>query len=161
MGCLDENILRRLRQRGRPGGKARRTSAQSRRSPTLPLTAINLLHAVAYGYRATGQDDKAREQLDYIEQVLAAKENEGSAGSPGFLEQKALSLAMQGKLSQGGEVLTAAVEAGWRNYRIVMHDPRWQELLELPAVGPSLAIVTADLDRQVIEVEAILSEQNY
>lgn len=126
-----------------------------------PLTAINLLHAVAYGYRATGQDDKAREQLDYIEQVLAAKENEGSAGSPGFLEQKALNLAMQGKLSQAGEVLTAAVEAGWRNYRIVMHDPRWQELLELPAVGPSLAIVTADLDRQVIEVEAILSEQNY
>lgn len=122
--------------------------------------STDLLQAMAYGYRMTGQDRKAGEMLDYAQKVLEAKEQEGKA-SPAVLGQKALNLAMLGRLSQAGDVLAAAVDAGWRNYRLVMHDPRWQELLDLPALDPLLAFVTADLDRQAIEIEAILAEQNY
>lgn len=122
------------------------------------ITSIDFCHALAYGYRMTGQDRKANEELDYVQKVLEAKEQEGSAGSPEVLEQKALNLALRGHLQQAGEVLSVAVEAGWRNYRIVMHDPRWQELLELPALEPLLAFVTTDIDRQATEIEAILAE---
>ena len=130
-------------------------------SAQLPPSTLDLLHALAYGYAMTGQDSKARAQLEFIQQVLAAKEQQGSAGSPAVLEQKALNLAMRGDLSGAGEVLAAAVDAGWRNYRIVVHDPRWQELLELPALEPALSFVTADLDRQAFEIEAIRAKQGY
>jgi hypothetical protein len=59
------------------------------------------------------------------------------------------------------ERLEQAVEAGWRQYYINMHDPRWSTLTDDPRYQALMAEVKADVDRQRAEVERIDAQEDF
>jgi hypothetical protein len=123
----------------------------------LSVSSIDLLHTLAYGYRMRNQEQKAVTLLEYLNGQLQERRNKGTDGNPLMTAQHALNHAMRNDMTAAKAALARAVDAGWRNYRYNAHDPRWQELLELPEVAPLVAIVTADLDRQAGSAATILA----
>jgi tetratricopeptide (TPR) repeat protein len=121
------------------------------------IGTIDLLHALAYGYRMAGLPQKADAILDYLQALFQEMQQQGTVGNPLMAAQQALNHAMRNDMAAAEAALADAVDAGWRNYWYVANDPRWQELLELPGVAPIIAKVTADLELQAREVEVILT----
>jgi hypothetical protein len=121
------------------------------------VDVIDLLHTLAYGYRMAGLDQKADAILDYLHTLFQEMQQQDAVGNPLMAAQRALNHAMRNDMAAAEAALAVAVNAGWRNYRYIANDPRWQELLERPGVAPLIAIVTADLALQASEVEAILT----
>jgi hypothetical protein len=104
-----------------------------------------------------GLNQKADAILDYLQALFQDMQQQVSVGNPLMAAQRALNHAMRNDMAAAEAALAVAVNAGWRNYRYIANDPRWQELLERPGVAPLIAIVTADLALQASEVEAILT----
>lgn len=123
-------------------------------------TAVNLLHALAYAYRETGNAPQATEVLELAAAFVDAEMKKGNPASPAWLEQQALNLTMSGDLEGAAAALALAVDAGWRNYRLLAHDPRWRPLFGLPGLGPLLTSVEDDLDRQAAEIESLMVDLN-
>jgi hypothetical protein len=57
--------------------------------------------------------------------------------------------------------LEQAVRAGWREYYIRQHDPRWAALKDNPRYQALMAEVKADVDRQRAEVEHIDAQEDF
>jgi TolB-like protein len=126
----------------------------------LPLDTVDLLHILAFAYRATGNTRQAEDILEIAAASVEAQLEKGVSKSPEWLEQQALNLTMQGNLNDAAATLALAVDAGWRNYRLLAHDPRWQPLFSLAKLEPLLIAVESDLDRQAREVNSILADLN-
>lgn len=122
--------------------------------------ATDFVHALAYAYRATGQRDLADEALqDAAEYFVELAERDQHSGG-GTLALMALNRAMRGDYDGGARTLSDAVDAGWRDYYYVLHDPRWQLLLEREDVQALMERVRADLERQRTLIEADDDEDN-
>ena len=76
----------------------------------------------------------------------------GQAGNPHFMEKAALLFTLKGDLEEALKWLDEAVDAGWREYYVVRHDPRWQELLQLPEAQALMSEAKADLERQAARI---------
>ena len=57
--------------------------------------------------------------------------------------------------------LERALRAGWRQYYVMRHDPRWAALADNPRYRALMAEVKADVDRQRAEVERIDAEEDF
>ena len=55
---------------------------------------------------------------------------------------------MIGNVTLAMERLERAVDAGWRNYYIRHHDPRWASVQDHSRYVALMATVKADIDRQ-------------
>jgi hypothetical protein len=124
----------------------------------LPVDAVNLLHTLAFAHRATGNTQQAEDILVIAAASVKAQLENDVSKSPAWLEQQALNLTMRGNLNDAAATLALAVDAGWRNYRLLAHDPRWQPLFGLAKLEPLLIEVESDLDRQAREVKSILAD---
>ncbi|MEQ9563297.1 MAG: tetratricopeptide repeat protein, partial [Woeseiaceae bacterium] len=120
--------------------------------------AVNLLHALAFAYQATGDSRQAADTLLLAAAFIDLRLEKGGSENPAWLEQQMLNLTMRGNLDDAAATLARAVDAGWRNYRLLAHDPRWLALFDMAEVEPSLAAIEDDLDRQAAEVESILAD---
>ena len=123
--------------------------------------ALDFLHAVAYGYRQLGNEDRASEILEKAAAHMQKSIDSGTGRYPKFLEVLALNQAMRGETDAAVRTFERAVDTGWRNYLFVANDFRWREFLHLPAMKSALAFVKADLDRQRRLVEDIESQEDF
>jgi TolB-like protein/tetratricopeptide (TPR) repeat protein len=123
--------------------------------------ALDFLHAAAYGYRQTGNEEKALDILDKVAAHIRSYQDEGGARSPKMLELLALNHAMRGNSKDAVHTFELAIESGWRGYVYIENDLRWQDFLQEPAVKSSIAFVKSDLERQRKLVEAIEAEQDF
>jgi TolB-like protein/Flp pilus assembly protein TadD len=114
---------------------------------------------LAWSYSVTDQVVKARPLLEEIDRRMAGIEASGRWRRSDGLYSYALNAVLMGNQDVALERLRRAVEAGWRDYYIHHHDPRWDALKADADYQALMADVKADVDRQRAEIEAKKSEQ--
>jgi hypothetical protein len=109
---------------------------------------------LAWARIRAGLPARAERTLDQTERELVDRQRRGMLHVSEDLVTFARNAALRGDAERAGERLEAAVDAGWRNYYAVVHDPRWTGVREHPRIAAVLARVKADLAEQRARVEA-------
>ena len=117
--------------------------------------ALDFMLMLIYGYQQVGRDDDADVLLQVAFEYQQPIVDRNYASYPKALELLALTHALAGDDERAADVFEHAVDAGWRDYRFIIRDPRWQRIIDNPRLRSALAYVQADLDRQRQRVEAI------
>jgi hypothetical protein len=108
----------------------------------------NARHALAWAYLNTGAADRAHTILREVEQQYRGAQSKGWLHLSPDLAMFAQNAVLTGERELAIDRLRQAVEAGWRDYYAVHHDPRWQSLSDEPRFKALLATVRADIDAQ-------------
>jgi TolB-like protein/Tfp pilus assembly protein PilF len=112
-------------------------------------------HALAWSYQQTGRAEEAAPMLESFErdrEEIARRGRLHESNEIYFFARNALLLGDHGLALAR---LREAVDAGWRDYYIHEHDPRWAPIADDPEYRALMAEVKADVDRQRAEVERI------
>jgi len=80
---------------------------------------------------------------------------------PNFLAIRSLNHALPGDADSARATFTAAVDAGYREYFLIVNDPAWAEMLALPGFAELLQIMKQDIDRQRDAVVTIDAEDGF
>jgi TolB-like protein/DNA-binding winged helix-turn-helix (wHTH) protein/Tfp pilus assembly protein PilF len=136
---------------------------------TLEPLSIDLLgrgfydavHALAWAYQLTGAGDAARPLLDIAEGRFAARADGGWLHASSDLYLFAQNALLAGERDLAIDRLTRAVEAGWRGYYRLRHDPRWLPVHDDPRMVELMAFVKADVDEQRAQIERIDAEEDF
>jgi len=107
---------------------------------------------LAWSYTVTGQMDKADPILRELDLLITDIDSQGRLHRSDFLSTYALNAVLMGRPEVAVERLQRAVDAGWRDYYIHVHDPRWDNLRDDPRYQALMADVKADVDRQRTEI---------
>jgi TolB-like protein/Tfp pilus assembly protein PilF len=126
-----------------------------------PVSAIFGLNALAWAYQHTGATDKATWLLVGYLQKCAQAEKSGKYRSGRTLEHCAEAHLLLGHDDQALAWLEKAVNAGWREYYLRLHDPYWARLKDNPRYRKLMATVKADVDRQHAEALAQDRKDNF
>ncbi len=117
--------------------------------------------ALAWAYLETGRRNEALSILGEIDGGFASYEAQGLLHVSGRLFSYAQNALLLGNLDEALDRLEQAVEAGWRQYPIQRHDPRWTPLHDHPRYVALMQRVMADVERQRAEVERIDAEDEF
>jgi tetratricopeptide (TPR) repeat protein len=112
-------------------------------------------HALAWVYRETGRGEEAEKILGAIERHFASYEAQNLLHISVDLFNYARNALLLGNDDTALDRLERAVDAGWRQYLIQQHDPRWAPLHNHPRYVSLMKLVMADVERQRAEVERI------
>jgi TolB-like protein/Flp pilus assembly protein TadD len=115
---------------------------------------------LAWSYSVTGQEAKAWPLPEEMSRQMAEMESNGLWRRSDHLYVYALNAVLLGKQDLALERLRRAVEAGWREYFIHHHDPRWDALKDNADYQALMADVKADVERQRAEIQAQQTEQS-
>jgi TolB-like protein/Flp pilus assembly protein TadD len=115
---------------------------------------------LAWSYSVTGQEAKARPLLEEMDRWMAGMEASGRWRRSDHLYVYALNATLLEQQDVALERLRRAAEAGWRDYYIRHHDPRWDALKDNAEYQALMAEVKGDVDRQRTEIEAQQTEQS-
>jgi len=119
-----------------------------------PVNTTFGLHALAWAYQHTGATDKATWLLVGYLQKCAQAEKSRKYRSGRALEYCAEAHLLLGHDDEALAGLEKAVDAGWREYYLRLHDPYWARLTDDPRYRRLMAKIKADVDRQHAEVAA-------
>jgi TolB-like protein/Tfp pilus assembly protein PilF len=132
---------------------------------TLPPGISGDIHprqALAWAWLQTGEPERAVALLEPVDGFLTQRLAAGEfVSDSNWLASFALNTVVLGDESRAIELLERAVDAGWRDYYLMIHDPRWDALREHPQVVDLLARVKAEIERQRAELEAIEAEEDF
>ena len=121
---------------------------------------VAAVQTLAWSYSVTDQVAKARPLLEEMGRWMAEMESNGLWRRSDHLYVYALNATLLGQQDVALERLRRAVEAGWRDYYIHHHDPRWDALKADTDYQALMAEVKADVDRQRAAIEAQETEQS-
>jgi TolB-like protein/tetratricopeptide (TPR) repeat protein len=127
-----------------------------------PLRGLDLLHWLADAYQATGQAEQAQA-------VIAEAENRVSrfdlaapfAGNPDLLIPLPRHYAAIEDYEQARYWLRKAIDAGWRQYYLEVHNPLWRGAWQRQDFAPLVEELRADIALQRAEVEAIERKHDF
>jgi hypothetical protein len=125
------------------------------------VTALFGLHALAWAYQHTGATEKATWLLVGYTQRCAQDQKSGKYRNARDLERCAEAQLLLGHDDEALAGLEKAVDAGWREYYLRLHDPYWARLKDNPRYRQLMATVKADVDRQHAEVLAQDRKDNF
>jgi len=117
--------------------------------------------ALAWSYLRAGSPDKADALLQDIEREFAKLDERGRLHGSQDLFFFAQNAVLLGRHDLALDRLERAIDAGWRQYYIWRHDPRWAVLADVPRYVELMARVKADVDRQRVEVERLDAEEDF
>jgi TolB-like protein len=117
--------------------------------------------ALAWSYLQLGMADQARLVLASIERQLEELLNADLSPNSGLWYWSAGNALLMGDQELALDRLEQAVRAGWRDFYIRQHDPRWAALKDNPRYQALMAEVKADVDRQRAEVEHIDAQEDF
>jgi TolB-like protein/tetratricopeptide (TPR) repeat protein len=116
----------------------------------------NARHALAWAWLQTGADDKAAIILRSDDEMFGGMQAEGRltyfSNASGQFARNTLLL---GNADRALELLDQAADAGWREYYLMIHDPRWASVHDKPKFREIMARVKADIDLQRARMEEI------
>jgi hypothetical protein len=116
------------------------------------------LLALAWSHGQAGAADRAGDLLSAFEQRVSEMDEQGLLHRSEYLFEFALGALLSGEREAALDRLQRAIDAGWRDYYLVHHDPRLQSLSDDPRYRQMMMEVKADVDRQREEVTSIDSE---
>lgn len=117
--------------------------------------------ALAWAYLQSGRRAEALRILGEIDRGFASVEAHGLLHFSDDLFAYAQNALLLGNHDVALDRLERAVEAGWRQYLIQRHDPRWIPLQDHPRYRASMERVITDVERQRAEVERIEAEEDF
>jgi len=116
----------------------------------------NARHALAWAWLQTGAYDKAAILLELDDQGFRKLEAEGRLQHfANASAQFARNTLLLGDADRALELLDQSVDAGWREYYLTLHDPRWAPVRDEPKFQSIMARVKADIDLQRARMEEI------
>ena len=118
-------------------------------------------HALAWAYLQTGAVNEAKLILEAVGRLFGSRESEGQLhrGPEFFLYAR--NTLLLGDEDLAVDRLRQAIDAGWRDYYNVLHDPLWDSVRDNPRFKELMATVKADLDVQRARVEQIDAEDDF
>jgi TolB-like protein/Tfp pilus assembly protein PilF len=122
---------------------------------------VDAYQALAWAYIQSDLPEKSRPPLAIVEEWIAEQSASVAMMKSENLHAAARNAVLMGNDDLALERLEQAVEAGWRQYYINMHDPRWSTLTDDPRYQALMAEVKADVDRQRAEVERIDAQEDF
>ncbi|MGD8771740.1 MAG: hypothetical protein PVI25_01650 [Gammaproteobacteria bacterium] len=117
--------------------------------------------ALAWAYVRSGLPEESLPPLAIVEEWFAERSASVVMMKSEDLYAAARNAVLMGNHDLALERLEQAVEAGWRDYYVQRHDPRWGPLQGDPRYRSLMAGVKADVDRQRAEVERIDAEEDF
>jgi tetratricopeptide (TPR) repeat protein len=122
----------------------------------------NARHALAWAWLQTGAHEKAEVLLMRTDEHFSKSQAEGrlryfSNGSAHF----ALNTLLLGNADRALELLDQAAAAGWREYYLMIHDPRWASVRDSPKFQSIMARVKADIDLQRARMEQVDATEDF
>jgi hypothetical protein len=122
------------------------------RNPSFPHGA----HALAWAYRHTGAEDKARQLLEAEAQGCAEARVRDQRRPDSYVRHRcAETELLLGHTEPALDGLEQAIRDGWREYYLRQNDPYWSAVAAHPRYRALMAQIKADIDRQRAEVQRI------
>jgi TolB-like protein/Flp pilus assembly protein TadD len=119
------------------------------------------VHALAWSYQEAGLAEKSALILRNIDQQLEKRQREGILHESHDLFLYARNALLMGDHDRALDLLEQAVDAGWRDYYVQRHDPRWTVLSTDARYQALMDKVKTDVDRQRAEVERIDAAEDF
>ena len=105
-------------------------------------------NALAWAFIQTDEPESAAPILAATERIWQERDEAGMLHVSEELYLYALNASLLGKHDDALDHLQRAIDAGWREYYLRHHDPRWTHLRDDPRFQAMMATVKADVDRQ-------------
>jgi hypothetical protein len=121
---------------------------------------ISARQALAWSYSVTGRNDKAVGLLQELDRLMSDVASNGTMHRSEQLFAYARNAALLGQADLALDRLQRAVDAGWRDYYVDQHDPRWGALKGDARYQALMAEVKADVDRQRAEVARLEADED-
>jgi len=131
------------------------------RSVVGDVYGMDAYQALAWAYIQSDLPEKSRPALNIFEEWFAEESASVVMMKSEDIYAAARNAVLTGNHDLALKRLEQAVDAGWRQYYINMHDPRWSALADDPRYQTLMAEVKADVDRQRDEVEKIDAEEDF
>jgi TolB-like protein/Flp pilus assembly protein TadD len=122
---------------------------------------VDAYQALAWAYVRSGLPEESLPLLEIVEQWFAEQSASIVMMKSPDLFAAARNAVLTGSHDLALERLEKAVKAGWRDYNIERHDPRWALMADDPRYRALMAEVKADVDRQRAEVKRIDAEEDF
>jgi len=122
--------------------------------------AHNAFQAYAWALVMVGDVSGAEEVLAKLEENYLDRDSKGGMYASDLRFSFAQNALLAGDQDSCLNRLQLAVDAGWRDYFLLMHDPRWAPMQDNPRFQKIMATVKADIDAQRAEVELIDAEDD-
>jgi tetratricopeptide (TPR) repeat protein len=122
---------------------------------------LDPFHSYAWALSMTGDTGSAEEIIAGMEDFFQDMKSKGRLHSSEmkfyFAQNALLADDMEATLDR----LQLAIDAGWRDYHLLMHDPRWKSLRDNSRFQGLMESVKSDLDAQRTEVERFDAEDDF
>jgi len=122
---------------------------------------VNAYQALAWAFSHSGMPELARQRLETVERWFFQNSGAVEMVTSTNLYEAARNAVLMDDTELALERLERAVAAGWREYYVNIHDPRWGALKDDPRYQALMAEVKADVDRQRALVEGIDVEEDF
>jgi len=122
---------------------------------------VDAYQALAWAHSQSGMPGESRQRLETVEQGFSRDHDSVGLVRSADLYAAARNAVLMGDNELALERLERAISAGWRDYYIQRHDPRWSALAVDPHYQLLMEKVKADVDRQREEVEKVDAEEDF
>jgi len=117
--------------------------------------------SLAWASLQTGEKDKAQTIIQIMQDQYLGAQKLGRLHLSSDLAGFALTTQLAGNSALALERMQSAVDAGWRDYYLFRHDPRWASVRDEPGFVELMAFVKEDIERQRAEQEAIDASEDF
>ena len=123
--------------------------------------ALDPFHTYAWAQMMTGDKGSAEEIIARMEDLFQDKKTKGILHSSEMRFYFAQNALLTGDVETTLDRLQLAVDAGWRDYYLLLHDPRWESMRDNPRFMNMMAAVRDDVEAQRAEVELVDEEDDF
>jgi TolB-like protein len=126
-----------------------------------PDDAQNEYQALAWAYMNAGGRNKADEIIDILEEYFLRQQSMGSLYDSDQYFSFAQNAQLAGDTEAALDRLQTAIDLGWRDYFLLLHDPRWDSARDHSRFIEIMDWLKADIDAQRKEVEQFEAENDF
>jgi tetratricopeptide (TPR) repeat protein len=117
--------------------------------------------SLAWASLQTGEKDRAQTIIRIMQDKYSSAQKLGRLHLSSDLAGFALTAQLAGNSKLALERMQSAVNAGWRDYYLFRHDPRWASVRDEPGFVELMAFVKENIDRQRTEQEGIDASEDF
>lgn len=121
---------------------------------------VDAYQALAWSYANSGNPEESRQLLETLENMFVEHRESVAMIRSAYRFAMARNSGLLGDMELALDRLEQAVGAGWRDYNIQRHDPRWSVLDDDPRYQGIMSEVKADVTRQREAVKQLDTRQD-
>jgi tetratricopeptide (TPR) repeat protein len=123
--------------------------------------AYDSFQTYAWALMMTGDTGDAKEIIAAMEDLFQDKKSQGLLHSSEMRFYFAQNALLAGDMEATLDRLQLAVDAGWRDYYLLLHDPRWESMRDNPRFMDMMDAVRDDIEAQRADMEVFEAEDDF